>query len=180
MKQSGSEHLKAVASGETFTPEATAFSFPLAVGFALIDHADLPVISVRKWHARTTQGKTYAVTKINRRSVPMHVFLLGKKPGLVIDHADGNGLNNTRANLRHCTQRENMRNQKHHSDAAAPYKGIWRMKDCDRWAAQIQPKGKRIYLGLYKTAEEAARAYDAKARELFGPFARLNFPEASR
>lgn len=144
---------------------------------ALIDDEDFDRVSAHKWHAYKSESSWYASARIDGKSVSLHSFIFQPKDGFVIDHRSGDGLNNCRANLRHATMAENMANQKQHRDSKSPYKGIWRAQHCDRWAAQIACNGKKIYLGVYKKAEDAARAYDAKAKELFGPFARLNFPE---
>ena len=148
---------------------------------ALVDDADFPAVSQLRWIARKTANSNiwYAHTT-TKPILLLHHFLLGKPPkGFVIDHVNGDGLMNTRANLRVCTQKENMKNQRQHRDSKSPFKGIWRAQHCDRWAAQLVCNRKKIYLGLYKEPEDAARAYDRKAIELFGPFARLNFPQAA-
>jgi hypothetical protein len=100
---------------------------------------------------------------------------------MLVDHVDGDKLNNRRRNLRIATPRQNMHNQVRPL-RKRPYKGIYRSSTGTPWTAQISiPRkgsgaGKTIALGRFETAEEAARAYDAAALEHFGEFAALNFP----
>lgn len=144
---------------------------------ALVDDEDFYRVSLHKWQTRqSTSGCWYAFAKINGENISLHSYILPPKDGFVIDHKSGDGLDNRRSNLRHATVSQNMANQKQHRDSKSPYKGIWRAAHCDRWAAQIVCKRRKIYLGVYQKAEDAARAYDAKARELFGFFAKTNFP----
>ena len=111
----------------------------------------------------------------------MHRLIMSCPDDMFVDHIDGNTLNNTRENLRICTHLQNHRNKK----KTRRYKGrptISQFKGVNRaskntWLAKLQKNRERIYLGCYPTEEEAARAYDAAAREHFGEFAKLNFPE---
>lgn len=147
---------------------------------ALVDDADFDLVNKHRWAARKSRHLFYAQSKIGGKTVSLHAFLLTPPLNVDVDHIDGNGLNNQRSNLRICSHMENMANQKRHSDSKSPFKGIWRASNCDRWAAQLVFNGKKVYLGVYKNAADAALAYDKKAKELFGPFARLNFPELAR
>lgn len=92
--------------------------------------------------------------------------------GLLVDHRDQNPYNNILANLRLCTHGENAWNRK--GFAKCGYKGVRFYRG--GWQAEITHKGKGFYLGRHNTAEEAARAFDAKCLELCGEFAVLNFP----
>ena len=97
--------------------------------------------------------------------------------GMVIDHINHNGLDNRRENLRICTNAENQRNRGKQKNNTSGYKGVdWR-KDHKKWRARINKDNKTIHIGYYNIIEEAARAYDAKAKELHGKYAQLNFPE---
>lgn len=147
---------------------------------ALVDDVDFDCVNKHRWAARKSRHLYYAQSKIDGKNVSLHAFLLNPPSNVDIDHIDGNGLNNQRSNLRICSHMENMANQKRHSDSKSPFKGIWRAAHCDRWAAQLVFNGKKVYLGVYKNPADAALAYDKKAKELFGPFARLNFPELAR
>lgn len=150
---------------------------PLTRGLsALIDDVDFELVSKHRWHARAVKNRSYASSKINGKNVSLHAYLLTPPQNSDIDHIDGNGLNNQRFNLRICSHMENMANQKQHRDSKSPYKGIWRAQHCDRWAVQLVYRGRKLYLGLFKDPIEAAKAYDLKAKELHGSFARLNFP----
>lgn len=91
----------------------------------------------------------------------------------MIDHADHNGLNNTRANLRFCTWAQNSSNSPIPVSAYG-YRGI--SPSANKWRARIRVDGKLIRVGLYNTREEAARAYDAAATAHYEEFATLNFP----
>jgi hypothetical protein len=99
-------------------------------------------------------------------------------PGLVVDHIDGNGLNNTRVNLRICTSAQNICNSKGRSKTSK-YKGVTRRKMSNKWFAQIKFNRKHIDIGRFDNEIEAAKAYDNVARKLFKEFAYLNFPEKS-
>ena len=79
-------------------------------------------------------------------------------------------------NLRLCTQAQNIYNALPRLNCTSKYKGVYRNKKTNRYHAAIQHKGKKFYLGSFKNEIDAAKAYDKKAKELFGEFAYLNFP----
>jgi hypothetical protein len=155
---------------------------PLTQGMvALVDSEDYERLKRHKWHAaEKASGLWYARRNVTipntsgRRQTSefMHCAIAGVAMGEV-DHRDGNGLNNTKSNLRNCTHRQNSMNRK--ANAGRKWKGIWRAGK--NFRAAITVRDKQIHLGCFATEEEGARAYDLKARELFGEFARLNFPE---
>ena len=85
-------------------------------------------------------------------------------------------LDNRRANLRLCTLAENMRNRRGNLGRDLP-KGVTWQPHCNKYKASIGCDGAPKHIGYYDDPIEAARAYDRKAIELFGEFARLNFPQ---
>jgi hypothetical protein len=107
----------------------------------------------------------------------MHRQIMQPPKGMLVDHADGNKANNCRLNLRICTRQENQRNTAKHGGTTSRFKGVSFDRRLRKWGAAIQAGGKRIWLGYFTDEAEAARAYDRAAVELFGEFARLNFPE---
>ena len=118
------------------------------------------------------------------KNVRMHtlvVHVLNKKlknRHYVIDHIDGNGLNNQTANLRLVTQSQNLYNTR--TDArqhSSMYKGVCKHKNSPGWVAQIVSQRHKIYIGVYKTEEEAAMAYDRAAIARDGKCVRTNFPQ---
>jgi hypothetical protein len=101
-------------------------------------------------------------------------MIMRPRRGYIVDHKDGNGLNNCRDNLRVCTQRQNQANRR--SDGGASrFVGVRRYGD--KWRATIQYRGKVYHLGVFDDEVEAAKARDRKAWELHGEFAYLNFPK---
>jgi hypothetical protein len=107
------------------------------------------------------------------------VFALhhGRLPAGIVDHEDGNTLNNKPGNLREATHAENMRNCAARSGGTSVYKGVTWMAARKKWRAQISDgSGKSRHLGVFTDEIEAARAYDDAAKEVFGGFARLNLP----
>lgn len=96
----------------------------------------------------------------------------GTWPKLHLDHINGDSTDNRIVNLRECTHQQNHGNRKIQSNLSG-FKGV--SKKDGKWQARVCFNFKRHYLGLFNTAEEAAKAYDAKAKELHGEFARLNF-----
>ena len=114
--------------------------------------------------------------------IMMHKFIMNAPKGMCVDHINHDGLDNRRENLRICTYSQNSQNKRRRVDSKSGYKGVHQISEKyklkKRFMAYLRPKGqKRIRLGHYLTAEEAAKAYDKKAKELFGEFAELNFPE---
>jgi hypothetical protein len=135
---------------------------------------------VNKWYIwEAPTEKKYTVSGCKRKSI--HRAVMGYPKKMHVDHINGNPLDNRKENLRVCTHSENHQNRKTRSDSRSGYKGVSLSKDGLTIMAYIGVPGTngkgRIGLGSFKTLEEAARAYDAKAKELFGEFARLNFPD---
>lgn len=151
---------------------------PLTQGkVALIDEADAERVLSRRWSATWSGDRWYAQTRIGQRPVRMHRFLMDAQPGEVIDHRNGNGLDNRRvANLRRATQQQNLFNIGKSGGGTSRFKGVCWDKARNKWLAQIRSGGKSIRLGRFENEAEAAQAYDDAARLYHGEFARLNFP----
>lgn len=147
--------------------------------FALIDPRDFEVVSRRKWVLTRGGRNKYAITNLrqadNKRSIAMHRLILGAPDGSIVDHINGNGLDNRRSNLRLCSNRENIRNQRPRVDTTSPFKGVWFNKN--RWQVAIEQNEERLHLGCFNFEHDAARQYDRAARVLFGAFARTNEQE---
>lgn len=138
---------------------------------AQVDEDDADLVRRYRWYVkRDHNGKLYArrVWMENGRQLEqfMHNLLMS---AVGVDHRDHNGLNNTRANLRLATAQENGANRRPSEGA---YKGVQRRGR--RWSASIGVAGRRLYLGCFVTAQEAAEAYNSAARMHFGEFACLN------
>jgi len=105
----------------------------------------------------------------------MHRQIIHVPEGYVIDHINGNGLDNRKANLRPATVAQNAWNSKKRNPRSG-YKGVCFDKDKGLWRAAIVCNRKRIHLGYFKDKTTAAKAYDKAAKKYHGQFASLNFP----
>ena len=146
--------------------------------YALIDDEDYPIVSLFKWYAGKDSNTFYASTSITlngkETKMRMHRLILNAKKGEETDHRDANGLNNQKFNLRKCTRSQNSMNVKKRQGKSSQYKGVSWHKRNRVWVAYIRLNWKLFYLGCFKNEKEAANAYNSKAKELFGNFARLN------
>jgi hypothetical protein len=104
----------------------------------------------------------------------MHVAILRPEPGEEIDHKNHNTLDNRRENLRRCTHRQNLFNQKKPSNNTSGFKGVYLDKRRNKWRASIMVNNKTVFLGHYLTATKAAQAYDVAAKKFYGEFAHFN------
>jgi hypothetical protein len=145
-------------------------------GSVIVDDDDLPALSVCAWYGVLTRSGLYAygTPEAGKSPIAMHRFLLGKKPGMVVDHISGDTLDNRRANLRHCRHADNIKNSRKKADTLGRYKGISWSQDRCKWQAEIEVDGDRIYLGRFDHPKDAARQYDRAARLFHGKFARTN------
>ncbi|MEY8188628.1 AP2 domain-containing protein [Peribacillus simplex] len=119
------------------------------------------------------QGKVYE-GDMYKKTISLHREVMGFSDSM-IDHIDGDVLNNTRSNLRPCNKSTNsMNSSKQKRETSSKYKGVSLFKRTNKYSAYIKKNGKRRHLGYFLTEDEAAMAYNSAAKELFGEFARLN------
>jgi hypothetical protein len=142
-------------------------------GTALVSFRDAAKVARYKWSLST---KRYVRQCNGRKHLYLHRFILGLSDSkIVVDHVDGNPLNNCRQNLRVASNSQNQMNRR--SNGGRKYKGVFY---CDKkswlnpWEARIGLNGRNFHLGRFASARAAAFAYDIFAKELFGDFARLN------
>lgn len=159
---------------------------PLTQGkVALVDESDYRLVSQFKWYAHfhgptgnwyadAHDAESWKKDPETRRHIRMHRVILGRlADGKFVDHKNGNGLDNRRANIRIADRSQNGLNRKMHRNNTSGYRGVTLSKG--RWRARIQNSVIKISLGSFDTKKEAAKAYDAAAKKYFGQFARLNF-----
>lgn len=103
-------------------------------------------------------GGGYAVACINGKKTYLHHLIIGKKEGLVIDHVNGDKLDNRAKNLRHVSQRENCLNRKLNKNNTSGHKGVLFDSRINKWCARISPYGKYIHLGSFTSLEGALRS----------------------
>ena len=152
---------------------------PLSQGHhAIIDDEDFENVNRHKWYL----AHSYAVRRVTnhnwkvlglpkQRELSMHRFLMNPPSGKHVDHINGDALDNRRCNLRICTPHQNSMNIRIKNGR---YKGVsWNCLS-KKWQATIKFNNKGYHLGHYADPVEAAKAYNAKAKEFFGPFACLN------
>lgn len=156
---------------------------PLTQGkVALIDDEDYETVIARRCYARKQRNVWYAETTIWSDSrgryvtVKLHTLLMGPpEDGKSVDHVDGDGLNNQRRNLRWATRSEQRANSATCRTSRSGFKGVYWEHRRQHWCSRLTVNNVVHYLGSYANVEDAARAYDTRAREIFGEFARPNF-----
>ncbi len=146
----------------------------------LVDNDDYEKYKNINW---SLVNKRYAGRQLSRKNgiekqtkVFLHRLIMGINNDLSVsvDHIDGNGLNNQKANLRKCSHSENMCNRGSCKNSSSKYKGVRWDKERKKWAARIGLRGKGIALGRYENEIDAAVSYNIAAKQYHGEFAKLN------
>lgn len=145
--------------------------------FAEVDDELFDLLNNWKWSLTKNGYASRCSWKNGKRvRIYLHRFVTNCPEGKYVDHIDGNKLRNTKVNLRIVTCSQNGMNRKS-GKTTSKYKGITIDVTTGNWRARITRDKKIFSIGSYKTELEAAKAYDRKAIELFGEYAKLNFPE---
>jgi hypothetical protein len=143
----------------------------------IVDDEDYERLSLFKWQL---SGRNDSVVsrcfvksyKTYHASIAAEIM---RQPKQMFDHIDRNPLNNSKSNLRPCTRSQNNTNRTKKLGTSSKYIGVTKLKSGNKWQATVVISGRKIYLGRFSVEEDAARAYDTKALELFREFANLNF-----
>lgn len=156
----------------------------LLVGYEIqIDEEDIKLTENISWRIKkNSSGQIYfeGWSKLTKCSQSLHRLIMNCPKGMVVDHINGNTLDNRKQNLRICTKLQNQYNQKKHKgNRHSQYKGVTFRKELKSkpWEAFIYKEAKHKRLGYFRTELEAAKAYDIAAKQAYGDFAKLNFPE---
>jgi hypothetical protein len=154
-------------------------SIPLSQGrVALVDDADFDRLTAYKWFL---SGTGYAVGFVpgdgKFRLEYMHRFIMKAAEGQLVDHINGDSLDNRPTNLRFASPHQNLQNKRLSSLSLTGLKGVGWHKDRRKYHARIQLQGIRYHLGFFDDPETAGQAYDCAARRLFGGFAVCNYPQ---
>lgn len=137
---------------------------------------DVGELSKYRWGMHHTGAVFTTDVSDGAVQMPMHRLVSPPPDGKTVDHINRNRKDNRRENLRICTQMQNTWNTGLRPNTAVPFKGVSLRKEktSNPYRVSIRCAGKKYEVGNFDCPEEAARAYDAKAVELFGEFAKTN------
>lgn len=179
-------HPQAVSNQRLLTmSNSTTVRIPLTRGqFTVVDEIDADLANIKlQCSDSKTSTKLYALKTMKTdkgfRPVRLHRLIMERILDRVldrreiVDHANGDGLDNRRENLRLCTKALNAVNSKRRSDNESGYKGVCFHPSSKLWRAYIRAEGKQHSLGYYHTPEEAHEAYKEAAVRFYGEFARF-------
>lgn len=146
---------------------------------AFVDDEESPRLSLFRWYANHERGRWYVRRQSRHESgkqvgIKLHREIVNAKPGQIVDHINGNGLDNRKENLRICNDSENQRNKRIGSSNKSGYKGVCWISSRGKWKVYVQVDKKRIHLGYFENLIDAALAYNQGAMKHHGVFAKLN------
>jgi hypothetical protein len=148
--------------------------------WTILDPKDYYLFARFKWCIGGDNGNFYAIRgqrigSDDFKIVRLHRLIMDAPDGVLVDHINGDGLDNRRANLRLATHSQNQWNKRKMENTTSRFVGVSFRENRGKWTAYIGVAGKRIWLGNFDSEIEAARVYDEAAKKYRGEFARLNF-----
>lgn len=144
---------------------------------ALVDASDFEAVMQYRWaHMPRPNGAAKVCAQMDGKWVPLHRYLTNTRSKKVVDHADGDPLNNHRSNLRPCTSSDNQLNtyKIRRGKPDSRFKGVARYGI--KWRSRLTFKGQEFTSQPFDSEETAARAYDDFLRDVNPEFGRFNFP----
>lgn len=175
---------------EFSAPYSQAIEIPLTQGYtAIVDVVDADLAQLH-WYAYVDpHGLVYARRNVNdgerritcllHRAVMEHVLATQLTTEQEVDHKDGNGLNNTRCNLRIATDYQNARNGRRRRNNTSGVPGVGWHKKSGMWVAYICIGGKQRHLGFFENFTDAVSARHEAELKHFGEFSPLLSRSAS-
>lgn len=154
-----------------FTEKETHYEGVTPNGIFYFDKEDYDkIVSLQRcWHINNVG---YVVAKHNNERMKLHNYIMNPQSDYLVDHIDGNPLNNRRCNLRICKYTDNSKNKKIASNNTSGVKGVSWSKQHTQWLSYIGCDNKKIYLGLYQNYEDAVRVRKEAEKIYFGEFNR--------
>lgn len=143
--------------------------------FAMVDDEDYEKLNKFNYcynKGYAARGRT--IGKNKRDTITMHKDIIFCPEGMEIDHINGNKLDNRKSNLRICTKQQNQWNCSSTKNSTSKYRGVCFDNGTGKWRAGIMKDGKFIHIGRFFSETEAAIAWNEKAIEICGEYARLN------
>jgi hypothetical protein len=141
-----------------------------------IDEEDADRVTARSWwvsSAPEVDGHVLCFSaRIGKKIIKMHRFIMGNPENYIVDHINGDRLNNKKANLRVCSLTENNRNVGRSRRNTSGYKGVSFDKRRGKWRAYIHYAGHQKHLGMFETPQEADKAYRRAMVLFFGDYCR--------
>lgn len=144
--------------------------------FSLIDDEDFERINKYKWYAAKGNNTFYAQRYDHEEGklIKMHRYILNINGKNVVDHINGNGLDNQKSNIRICTNAQNSANRRVSKNSYSKYLGVCFEFNRGKWRARITTDKIKKHIGYFKTEENAATAYNIYAEKYHGEYANLN------
>ena len=151
-------------------------SVPCGRLVTLVDEGDHHWLARFRWFAIPSKGTHYAYRTVRRDgknvNIRLHRELLRAPPNMLVDHINGDGLDNRRSNLRLASPVENARFKlRKAANKTSRFKGVYWNRALSKWHASIMTNGRNMHLGYFADETEAQASYACAAVELFGSFA---------
>ena len=142
----------------------------------VVDEDDFESLLGKKWHVYRLHKRLYAMGDRHGKRIYIHREIMSPDRGMEVDHINGNGLDNRRANLRIVSHLLNIANSEYTNNSTG-FRGV--VRNHRKFSATTKVNGKSKYLGTYETAEEAHEVYRKFMLERFGEHAHSSLQDAA-
>lgn len=151
---------------------------PLSRGkVTLIDADDFDKVKDFQWHVQNRPRPYAKMTSRDKKQVYLHRVITGAKAGQIVDHINGDRLDNRKRNLRLVTPAQNNWNQRKHKNNTSGFSGVFLQRKTNKFEAAIKHRTHSRHLGTFDNPYEAAVSYDMAKAEIAGEYGSYNYHE---